>query len=125
MTLAPLYYIERTTGKKKEEKVYGKRALALLYGEHRFAPFLRKVLLPICRVSLFSQLYSLSQRTGLSRRKINRFIKEFEVDSSEFAHPPESFSSFDRFFSRTLRPEARPIASDPKAAIVPADGRLK
>lgn len=124
MTLAPLYYIERTTGQKQEEKVYGSKALALLYGEHPFAPLLRKIFLPICRLSLFSQLYSMFQRTGFSRRKIKHFIKDFNVDSSEFAHPPESYTSFDRFFSRTLKPEARPIASNPNAAIIPADGRF-
>ncbi|WP_394828371.1 archaetidylserine decarboxylase [Pendulispora albinea] len=36
----------------------------------------------------------------------------------------EGWSSFDEFFTRTLRPGVRPIDPDPKVVVSPADGRV-
>jgi phosphatidylserine decarboxylase len=58
-----------------------------------------------------------------TRDKILPFIEKFHVDVSEFAQPPESFTSFNDFFVRKLKPGARPLDPDPNAVVFGADGR--
>ena len=50
-------------------------------------------------------------------------MRDFGVDVAEFADPVESYTSFNDFFYRKLKPEARPIAAGPELAVFPADGR--
>ena len=45
-----------------------------------------------------------------------------EIDVSEFARAPEEFTSFNDFFTRALRPDARPLAEG--MVVSPADGRI-
>jgi len=61
--------------------------------------------------------------TRLSRRHIRRAIRSWGLDPAEFADPPEKFRTFNDFFTRRLRPEARPCPEDPDVLCSPADGR--
>lgn len=117
-------YIERSTGEVCTEKVYGHRALSLLYGNSLLSRFFAFFFLPLlARIPLFSQLYGYLQTRSSSRKKIEPFIESYGVDSSEFADPISSYCSFNDFFIRKLKPERRPIDLDPSVAILPADGR--
>lgn len=62
--------------------------------------------------------------TPLSKRKIKSFVKEFDIDMSLASKNIEDFNSFNDFFYRTLKDNARPIAQDPDILISPGDGRL-
>lgn len=115
-----LHYIDRATGQKKEEKVYGRLFINLLYGK-RFFSHLAATL--IARCSLLSKLYGAVQKSRLSKRKIAPFITKFGVDISEFLEPISHFNSFNDFFIRKLKPAARPITPGDKIAVLPADGR--
>ncbi len=53
------------------------------------------------------------------------YCRAYGVDLSEAEIPTRGFRSFDEFFTRRLKPNARPIASDPNAIVSPADGRLE
>lgn len=54
---------------------------------------------------------------------ISWFIKRYKVDLSESAiSDPSHFSSFNDFFTRALKADARPIAHDSGAIVCPADG---
>jgi len=119
-----IVYIDRKTGKYAVEKVYGAEAIRLLYG-HTLSSRLFGAPLAYfsARFPLFSALYGYFQKTRCSRKKIAPFITTYEVDASEFADPVESFDSFNDFFIRKLKPEARPIAPGDDTAIIPADGR--
>lgn len=56
---------------------------------------------------------------------IQRVIRHFNVDMSEAEYPePEAYGSFNEFFTRALRPGARPIAPHEDAVACPADGAL-
>jgi phosphatidylserine decarboxylase len=57
-----------------------------------------------------------------SRRYIPRFIKKYSINVDEIAQPVSSFTTFNQFFTRTLKPNARPLPADPTAVISPADG---
>ncbi|MGA2188894.1 MAG: archaetidylserine decarboxylase [Steroidobacteraceae bacterium] len=53
------------------------------------------------------------------------FLKLFSVDMSEAIEPdPYRYGSFNEFFTRALRPTARPIDSDPAAIASPVDGAV-
>jgi phosphatidylserine decarboxylase len=53
------------------------------------------------------------------------FLKRYTVDLSEALEPnPDSYPSFNRFFTRALLPNARPLPSDARQLVCPADGAL-
>ena len=52
-------------------------------------------------------------------------VRKFNVNLSEAANPdPESYASFNAFFTRALRPGARAADADVKALLCPADGKV-
>ena len=115
-------YIERKTGQKCIEKVYGHKALSLLYGDGFFRNLFSMTILPlIAHVPFFSRVYGYLQKRPESAKKIGPFIQAYGIDSSEFLET--EFHSFNEFFIRKLRPEVRPIAGDPQILTTPADGR--
>lgn len=64
-------------------------------------------------------------KTPLKNPAIRLFIRTFEVDLSEAVHKhPDQYSSFNEFFTRKLRPGARPFSTEPNSIISPADGRI-
>ncbi len=56
-------------------------------------------------------------------RLVSGFLKLYTVDMSEAAEPdPHRYGSFNEFFTRALKADARPIAAGPDAIACPADG---
>ena len=56
---------------------------------------------------------------------INWFADTYKVDWSESLHQrPEDFIHFNAFFTRELRPGARPIEGDDATVVSPADGHI-
>jgi phosphatidylserine decarboxylase len=117
-----LQYIDRKSGKICTEKVYGDKVLTFLYANDGVFLILSKIILnSVAKISFISCLYGLLQKSPLSRKKIPSFIKNYNIDSSEFQK--ESFSSFNDFFTRKLKKKTRPIDSNPSTIVAPADGR--
>ena len=53
------------------------------------------------------------------------FIRRYDVDMSEALEPdPDAYPDFNRFFTRALRPEARPIVQEAGQICFPADGAI-
>lgn len=115
-------YIDRKTGKVEIEKIYGRWALSLLYGESIPARIFSFFFLPLlARIPWISAWYGFMQKRPKSAQKIKPFITAFHVDASEFE--TQDFESFNDFFIRKLRPESRPVNPDTNRAVLPADGR--
>jgi phosphatidylserine decarboxylase len=56
---------------------------------------------------------------------IRRFIAHFQVDLSEAAIPdPGAYADFNQFFTRALRPGARPLAEGERDLCCPVDGTV-
>lgn len=54
---------------------------------------------------------------------IEWFIKRYQVDMSEpLEENPRAYACFNDFFTRPLKPEARPICAEGDAIVCPADG---
>ncbi len=122
--IGTIIYIDRLTKKHEAEKVYGAQALQFLYGNGFLSRTLGKSLLTlVSRSRFFSYFFGLWQNLPWTKRRIEPFIKKFGINSDEFLLPMSSFTSFNDFFTRKLKPEARPIAKDDRTAIIPADGR--
>lgn len=117
-------YIDRQTGQKLQEQVYGASALRLLYGRSLASTLLGTPLaFLLSRMPWFSSFYGWLQNLPSSKKKVIPFIKTFGVDTTEFASHPSTFTSFNDFFTRRLKPTARPIAPGSDIAVIPADGR--
>lgn len=117
-----IQYFERKTGELKREKIYGRWALSLLYGNSYYSRLFSLVILPIlARIPWVSCAYGFFQKRPKSAAKVAPFIAAYEVDASEFADT--QFASFNDFFIRKLKPETRPIVANPLIATLPADGR--
>jgi phosphatidylserine decarboxylase len=59
-----------------------------------------------------------------SLKQIPKFIEHYNIDVNEIKRPLNSFVSFNDFFVRELKPEARPVDMEPSHLISPADSRL-
>ena len=60
---------------------------------------------------------------ALTRLVIERFIRHYGVDMAEALQPdPARYRSFNDFFTRALRPDARPLAD--RALVCPVDGAV-
>jgi len=56
---------------------------------------------------------------------IKWFIKRYDVDMSEaLVQDIAEFNNFNDFFTRELRPDARPLDSEPNSILCPADGAV-
>ena len=120
--MTPIVYRDRLSGRREIEKVYGEGALRLLYGDGLISRLLGTPLVHgLSRSPLFSSLFGRWQKSPLSRNTAP-FIDRYAIDASEFRESVASFASFNDFFIRQLKQEARPIAQDD--AIIPAYGRF-
>jgi phosphatidylserine decarboxylase len=88
----------------------------------RFAVLLQ-YLLPQKALTAFAGWCAGSRATGWTRSVIPWFIKRYGVDMTEAANPdPRSYPTFNEFFTRALRPGARPLAS--ADWVCPVDGAI-
>ncbi|MBA4503522.1 archaetidylserine decarboxylase [Marinobacterium marinum] len=56
---------------------------------------------------------------------INWFRKRYQVDMNQALQPdPEGYEHFNAFFTRALKPDARPLDTEPGAIVSPADGAI-
>lgn len=82
-------------------------------------------LLPQHGLSRLVGHFACSQTPWIRRTFIQTFSRVYGVDLSEARRSsPDDYDSFNDFFTRELRTDARPIASDPLAVICPADGSI-
>ena len=93
------------------------RVLGALYGNA-----LGRMLLKPLTAPWLSKLAGCFLSIGASKVFIRPFIKSNHIDMSQFE--PVAYESYNDFFSRRIRPEARPIDMDPRHLISPADSKL-
>lgn len=81
--------------------------------------------LPHRALSSLARRLAHSSNPAISRRLIDTVVAKFGVDLSEAAEPdPRAYPTFNAFFTRALEPGARTPDPDPRALLMPADGRI-
>lgn len=102
-----------------EEQVPGARLMRFLYFPAIY-PVAGRI---FYKLHLPSEFLGRMAKTGISRHRINNFIKKYDINMEECVEVPENFSCFNDFFIRRLRPECRPWERDPRLLAAPADCR--
>ena len=119
MCRLPIEVVNRYTGRVEREQVYGERWLRWTYE----SAVGRLALACIVRRALFSRWFGWRMDRRCSRERIGPFVRQYGLDVAEFAEPLESYRSFNEFFYRRLRAEARPVCAGAGEVAFPADGR--
>ena len=82
-------------------------------------------LLPHRLLSSLARKLAYSPSPGTKQWLIDTVTRKFGVDLSEAAQPDATaYPTFNAFFTRALKPGARVPDADPRALLMPADGRI-
>ena len=115
--MQPIEYIDRATGEKVVESVMGDKALRFAY-ETLLGRTLWPVLFGSKRISaLMGSCYD----SPRSRKDIAKLTSIPGCNADEAEKPIAEYDSFNDFFTRRLKPGARPVGD---GIVSPADGRL-
>lgn len=112
-------YYNRHSGNIETEQVYGEGFLRWSYGNPLGAISLNAFV----KRPFFSKWYGSRMSTPESASRVMPFIEKYGLDPADFADAPQCYRSFNEFFFRKLKPEARPIDPDEASVVFPADGR--
>lgn len=119
MPSEPIRYFDRYARTVKTEQVFGEKWLRYAYEN----PTGRFFVWLLARRALFSQWYGRKMNKRSSALRVLPFIAKYGLDVDEFAKSAFDYKTFNEFFYRALKPEARPIAPGEQVAVFPADGR--
>jgi phosphatidylserine decarboxylase len=61
----------------------------------------------------------------LSQAVVSAYVRYFDVDLDDVDPPSPGYASFNQFFTRPLRPGARPIDGEATSIVAPSDGLLR
>jgi phosphatidylserine decarboxylase len=119
MPAAPIQFFNRYTSQVETEQVYGEYWLRYAY-ESAVGGFFLETLV---KRRFFSWLYGFQMNKRISATKVLPFVLDYNLNTDEFAKSVYDYTTFNEFFSRKLKPEARPIAPGEDVVVFPADGR--
>ena len=111
-------YIERASGELKTENVPSEGMLKWLYstGSGKVALNL------LFKRKIVSDLGGWYMNTKLSAKRIPEFVNEHKINLNECKFSDiQHYKSFNEFFYRKLKPDARPLA---EGVVSPADGKI-
>lgn len=115
-----IYFIDRKTGKRIKETVAGGRLLNWCYG----TGLGKSALELLVKRKLFSSLMGAYMELPISKSRITSFVEELQLDMKEADRDHHEYKSFNDFFARRLKAEARQIDANSDSLISPADGRV-
>lgn len=113
-------YYNRKTKEYETEKVAGDKYLQWTYS----SPIGMRFLELLIKKKLFSKLYGSFCDSKRSLKKVYSFIEDFDINMSHSERSISEFNSFNDFFTRELKEEARPIDRSIDSLVSPGDGRL-
>ena len=114
-----IQFFNRYTGKVETEVVYGEKWLRFIL----FNPFGKLALHAVAKRAWFSRWYGGRMSHPRSVTKVKPFIEKYKIAEAEHVKAAHEFTSFNDFFYRKLKPEARPVHETEDSVVFPADGR--
>ena len=115
---APIQYYDRQSGLLKTEKVAGEKWLVWLYN-NRVG---EATLWALAKRKVVSSVYGNRMDRPSSAKKIQAFVDEFDIDMS--TAQKQEFNSYNDFFTRKLKNNARPVDTNSTVTVSPADGKI-
>lgn len=115
-----IVYYDRKTKTYQTEKVAGERIIRWTYN----SPVGMTLLETVVKKRICSSFYGWYHDRRISRRKIYPFVSKFDLDLSLAEKELNEFSSFNDFFYRKLKPNARTIDTHKDSLISLGDGKL-
>jgi phosphatidylserine decarboxylase len=115
---SPINYFERGSDLLKTENVAGEAYLVWLYNN----PIGEATLWALAKRKVISTMVGKKMDHPSSTERIQPFIEEFNIDMS--TAQTQEFSSFNDFFCRKLKINARPIDTSEAIAASPVDGKV-
>ena len=119
MSRSGIQFFNRYTGQVETEVVYGEKWLRFIL----FNPFGQLALHTVAKRGWFSRWYGWRMSASGSKARVKPFIETYGITEEEHVKRADEFTSFNDFFYRKLKPEARPVDGDPGSVVFPADGR--
>jgi phosphatidylserine decarboxylase len=119
MSTKGIQFYNRTTGEVETEVVYGEQWLRWIL----FNPFGQIALHAVAKRAWFSRWYGWRMSCAGSASRVKPFIEQYAIAESEHVKAADKFTSFNDFFYRKLKPEARPVDAAADSVVFPADGR--
>lgn len=111
-------YINRYTGEVENEQVLGESAIRWVYG----TSLGRLALHALIKRACFSRLLGWLKSRPASKKDIAPFVENFGINMEESIKQLGEFTSFNDFFYRQLKADARPLCAGGQVAL-PADAR--
>lgn len=110
-------YINRSTGKVEIEKPPAEGMLKFLYDN----PFGKSLFLPLIKRKFITELYGRMMNKKSSTNRIKKFVDDLNIDMTEYKKRMDEFTSFNDFFFRELKSNARKLEEN---IISPGDGKI-
>lgn len=104
-------------GNITEENTFQDRFLEILYGHWGGRLLLKPLVSP-----LVSEIGGAFLDSGISGRLIKGFIRNHSIDMGDYRE--KEYRSYNDFFTRRMKPDARRVDNDPEVLISPCDARL-
>lgn len=113
-------YLDRQTGQLIEERISHPKL------QHWVATskIVQSTLNFLLNRRWYASLYGKWVDRSASQQDIEKFITQFDVDISEIEKPHQKYANLNEFFSRKLKPGARPFLQETTSFCAPADGKI-
>jgi len=111
-------YINRSTNEQIVEQIPGGNFMKFLYGQ---SPLGKITLNGLFKRKFISSIFGGILNLSISKLRVKGFIAKYKMDMSAYIVPEGGFKTFNDFFYRHIKPEARPIG---KGIVSPADGKI-
>ncbi len=105
---------------RNSQKYAANQSLSIVY-QSKVSRLIRKI---ITHDKWFSALAGAYFNLSISKFHIASFVKKYSIAMNESEKKINEFINFNDFFTRKLKPQARPIDCDPTHIISPADGKI-
>ncbi|MFK4784489.1 phosphatidylserine decarboxylase [Fusobacterium sp. MFO224] len=120
MKFEKIKYKNRKTGETLIEEVPGEGFLKFLY----YNPFGKLALNAVVKRKFLSSLYGKKMDSIKSAGLIKDFVENYNINMNESIKQISEFTSFNDFFIRKLKPEARKIDFSKNSLVSPSDGKI-